>query len=52
MVRRSDDEKIKKSAKRVMDDADEIYVSDTDDVGSLIDRVRAVVRKGGEVGVA
>src|SRR2546423_11690995 len=48
MVRRSDDNKIKKSAKQVLDDADVTYVSDTDaqDLGSLIDRIRSVVEKG------
>src|SRR5262245_51997563 len=51
MVRRSDEAKIKKSARQVMDDADAIYVSDSDDLGLLIDRVRAAV-KGGGVGVA
>jgi molybdopterin-guanine dinucleotide biosynthesis protein len=52
MVRRSDEAKVKKSARQVMDEADVIYVSDTDDYRSLIDRVRAVVREGGRFGVA
>jgi molybdopterin-guanine dinucleotide biosynthesis protein len=52
MVRRSNDAKIKKSARRMLDEADVIYVSDQDDPGSLIDRVRAVVKEGGRVAVA
>ncbi|HKV36858.1 MAG TPA: hypothetical protein VJP89_21135 [Pyrinomonadaceae bacterium] len=46
MVRRADETKIKKSARQVLDEADLIYVSDEDDLGSLIERVRAVVREG------
>jgi len=47
MVRRSDDNKIKKSAKQVLDHADAIYVSGADpqDLESLIDRIRSVVEK-------
>ena len=47
MVRRSDDNKIKKSAKQVLDDADAIYVSEADsqDLQSLIDRIRSMVEK-------
>lgn len=46
MVRRADETKIKKSARQVLDGADAIYVSDADDLGSLIERVRAVVKEG------
>lgn len=52
MVRRADETKIKKSARQVLDEADEIYVSDTDDLSSLIDRLRAVVKEGEGSGVA
>lgn len=52
MVRRADETKIKKSAREVIDEADIVYVSDKDDLGSLIDRVRGVVTEGGGVGVA
>ena len=51
MVRRSDETKVKKSARQMLDEADAIYVSDTDDLGSLIDRLREVVKEG-VVGVA
>ena len=51
MVRRSDETKVKKSARQMLDEADAIYVSDTDDLGLLIDRLRDVVREG-IVGVA
>jgi molybdopterin-guanine dinucleotide biosynthesis protein len=54
MVRRSDDNKIKKSARQVLNDADVTYVSDTDaqDLKSLIDRIRSVVEKGMSSAVA
>lgn len=48
MVRRADDAKIKKSAKKVLSQADEIYVLDTGkrSLGELISRIRAVIEKG------
>jgi hypothetical protein len=52
MVRRSDEAKIKKSARQVLDDVDTVYVSDEDDLGSLIERVKAVVKEGAGSGVA
>jgi len=54
MVRRSDDARIKKSARQVLDEADAIYVSDKDhdDLTSLIDRVRSLVEKGASHAVA
>jgi molybdopterin-guanine dinucleotide biosynthesis protein len=45
MVRRSDDDKIKKSARRALDDADVIYVSNLDDATGLISRIKSVVEK-------
>ena len=47
MVRRSDENKIKKSARQMLDDADAIYVAsaDSQDLKSLIDRIRSVVEK-------
>lgn len=52
MVRRADETKIKKSARQVLDEADVIYVSDEDDLGSLIERVRAVVKEGADSAIA
>jgi molybdopterin-guanine dinucleotide biosynthesis protein len=52
MVRREGEEKIKKSAKQVIDEADVVYVSDEKDPGQLIERVRSVVEKGASRGVA
>jgi molybdopterin-guanine dinucleotide biosynthesis protein len=52
MVRREGEEKIKKSAKQVIDEADVVYVSDEKDPGQLIQRVRSVVEKGASRGVA
>lgn len=46
MVRRADDLKIKKSAKAALENADVVYVSDRDDLSTLISRVRTVVMKG------
>ena len=52
MVRREGEEKIKKSAKQVIDEADVVYVSDEKDPGQLIQQVRSVVEKGASRGVA
>jgi len=54
MVRRSDSSKIKKSAKEVLDDADEVYVSDSDeqDLVKLIDRIRCLVSEGAGSAIA
>jgi molybdopterin-guanine dinucleotide biosynthesis protein len=52
MVRREGEEKIKKSAKQVIEEADVVYVSDEKDPGQLIERVRSVVEKGASRGVA
>lgn len=52
MVRRAEETKIKKSARQALDHADVIYVSDTDDLSSLIEQVRAVVKEGAGSGVA
>jgi molybdopterin-guanine dinucleotide biosynthesis protein len=52
MVRREGEEKIKKSAKQVLDEADVVYVSDEKDPGQLIQRVRSAVEKGASRGVA
>jgi molybdopterin-guanine dinucleotide biosynthesis protein len=54
MVRRLDDDKIKKSAKQVLQNVDELYVSDAGqgDLVSLIKRVRSVVEKGASSAVA
>ena len=46
MVRRSNETKIKKSAKEAQPRADVVYVSDTDDFRSVIERIRWVVEKG------
>jgi molybdopterin-guanine dinucleotide biosynthesis protein len=45
MVRRSDENKIKKSARRALDDADVIYVSDQDDPVAVISRIKSVVEE-------
>jgi molybdopterin-guanine dinucleotide biosynthesis protein len=45
MLRRSDDDKIKKSARRVLDTADVIHISGEDDLNALIDRIESVVEK-------
>ena len=52
MVRRAGEQKIKKSAKQVLDAANAIYVSDEERPDSLIEQVRAVVEKGVSSGVA
>jgi hypothetical protein len=54
MVRRSDDAKIKKSAKQVLERADALYVSDADerDLLQLIERIRCLVREGAGRAVA
>ena len=52
MVRRAEEAKIKKSARQVLDEADAVYVSDADDLSSLIERVKAVVKEGAGSGVA
>jgi molybdopterin-guanine dinucleotide biosynthesis protein len=52
MVRRAGEQKIKKSAKQVLDAANVIYVSDEQRPESLIRQVRAVVQKGVSSGVA
>ena len=52
MVRREGEQKIKKSAKQVIDEADVVYVSDEKDPAQLIQRVRSVVEKGASRGVA
>jgi molybdopterin-guanine dinucleotide biosynthesis protein len=52
MVRRSDEAKIKKSARQVLEEADAVYVSDADDLSSLIERVKAVVKEGAGSGDA
>lgn len=52
MVRRADETKIKKSAKQVLDEADAIYVSDADDLSSLIERVKTVVKEGAGSAIA
>jgi molybdopterin-guanine dinucleotide biosynthesis protein len=46
MVRRSDDLKIKKSARQMLDAADVIYDSNNNDLAALIEQVHSVVRKG------
>ena len=45
MVRRSDDDKIKKSARRALDEADVIYVSNEDDPVALISRIKSVIEE-------
>ena len=54
MVRRADELKIKKSARQVLDQADEIYVSDAspEKLMKLIDRIRCLVNEGGGSAVA
>lgn len=52
MVRRAEETKIKKSARQALYHADVIYVSDADDLSSLIQQVRAVVKEGASSGVA
>ena len=52
MVRRSDQTKIKKSAKAILDAADAIYNADKDNLQSLIDQVKAVLREGAGCAVA
>lgn len=52
MVRRADETKIKKSARQALSHANAIYVSDTDDLDSLIAQVRAVVKEGAGSGIA
>ena len=54
MVRRNDDAKIKKSAKQVLDRADEIYVSGIDEqnIVKLIDRIRCLGSEGKSSAVA
>lgn len=52
MVRRSDDDKIKKSAKQVLQNVDEIYVSNEQNLETLIERIKAVVREGARRAVA
>ena len=52
MVRRSDETKIKKSAREAMARADAVYVSDTDDLPSLVKRIRSIVEKGAHHAVA
>jgi molybdopterin-guanine dinucleotide biosynthesis protein len=46
MVRRADDARIKKSAKQVVDRADAIYVLGANDLESLVEQIRSVVRQG------
>jgi molybdopterin-guanine dinucleotide biosynthesis protein len=45
MVRRADDDKIKKSARRALENADAVYMSGEDDLNALIDRITSVVEK-------
>jgi hypothetical protein len=54
MVRRADETKIKKSARAVLDTADEIYVSDADEQSlvKLIDRIRCLVSEGAGSAIA
>lgn len=54
MVRRSDDARIKKSARQMVDEADAIYVSGgaREDLTSLIERLRSVIEKGAGNAVA
>lgn len=52
MVRREGEQKIKKSAKQMIDAADVVYVSDEKDPRTLIQRVRTVIEKGAGSGVA
>ena len=46
MVRRSDDEKIKKSARQALEAADVIYDSTSGNLEALIEQVQTAVRKG------
>jgi len=52
MVRRAGEQKIKKSAKEVLPHASLTYVSDEQELASVIDQVRAVIEKGAASGVA
>lgn len=52
MVRRAGEQKIKKSAKEVLSQANVTYVFDEQELASVIDQVRAVVEKGAASGVA
>ena len=52
MVRRSDDAKIKKSAKQVLDRAHAIYVSDESNPELIVESVRRVVTEGAGRAVA
>jgi len=52
MVRRAGEQKIKKSAKEVLPQASLTYVSDEQELASVIDQVRAVIEKGAASGVA